>query len=76
MPQLLVRNLDPRIVTALRARAARHGRSTESEHRALLQQALLGTPPAENFKAYLRGIPQGGDLKLRRSRDRGRSVAL
>jgi len=76
MQQLLVRNLDSRIVAALRARAARHGRSAEAEHRAILRQALLGTPPAEDFKAYLRGIPQGDDLTIRRSRDRGRPVAL
>jgi antitoxin FitA len=76
MTQLLVRNLDPKIVSALRSRAARHGRSAEAEHRAILRQALLGAQPAEDFKAYLRGIPQGADLTVRRSRDRGRPVAL
>jgi plasmid stability protein len=44
MATLIVRNLDPRIVDALKQRAARHGRSAEAEHRELLRSALLRTP--------------------------------
>ena len=40
MGQLLVRNLPDELVTALKQRAARHGRSVEAEHRALLQETL------------------------------------
>ena len=76
MPQLLVRNLDRRVVTALKARAASRGRSAEAEHRAILEQALLGAPPQQDFKAFLRSIPATPDLRLRRSRDRGRPVEL
>jgi antitoxin FitA len=76
MPQLLVRNLDPRVVAALRARAARRGHSAEAEHRAILEQALLGASPEQDFKAFLRSIPAAPDLVLRRSRDRGRRVRL
>jgi len=76
MSQLIVRNLDRRVVSALKARAASRGRSAEAEHRAILEQALLGAPPAEDFKAYLRSIPEGAGLRLRRSRDRGRRVKL
>jgi plasmid stability protein len=76
MPQLLVRNLRPRVVAALKARAAGKGRSAEAEHRDILERALLGAPPAEDFKAYLRGMPEAPGLKLHRSKDRGRRVTL
>ena len=39
---LIVRNLDDEVVAKLRLRAARNGRSVESEHREILKQALLG----------------------------------
>lgn len=41
MANLIVRNLDERIVQALRERAARHGHSAEAEHRAILEASLL-----------------------------------
>lgn len=37
---LHVRNLDEELVTRLKRRAARHGRSAEAEHREILRQAL------------------------------------
>lgn len=37
-----VRNLDPDLVSRLKRRAARHGRSVEAEHREILRQALAG----------------------------------
>lgn len=40
MAELLVRDLDDRLINALKRRAARMGRSTEAEHRAILQTAL------------------------------------
>ncbi len=43
MGQLIVRNLEPDIVVALKARAAAHGRSAEAEHREILREALSGT---------------------------------
>ena len=76
MSQLLVRNIDSRVVAALKARAASRGRSAEAEHRAILEQALLGAPPQQDFKAFLRSIPASPDLKLSRSRDRGRRIEL
>jgi plasmid stability protein len=76
MPQLLVRKVDRRVVAALRARAASRGRSAEAEHRAILEHALLGAPPEKDFKAYLQSIPAAPDLRIRRSRDRGRPVRL
>lgn len=76
MPQLLVRNLPPRVVTALKARAASRGRSAEAEHREILERALLGAPPAEDFKAFLRTMPAAPAFRLNRSKDRGRRIRL
>lgn len=39
---LHVRNLDDELITKLKMRAARHGRSAEAEHREILRQALAG----------------------------------
>ena len=39
---LHVRNLDDELIARLKRRAARHGRSTEAEHREILRQALAG----------------------------------
>jgi plasmid stability protein len=76
MHQLLVRNLDTKVVAALKARAAKHGRSTEAEHRAILERALLSAPPEQDFKAFLRSAPSAPGLRLTRSKDRGRRVSL
>ena len=40
MAQLTVRNIPLEVVRALRVRAARNGRSAESEHRLILAQIL------------------------------------
>jgi plasmid stability protein len=40
MAQLIVRDLDEDVVRALKARAARNGRSAEAEHRRILEAAL------------------------------------
>ncbi len=37
---LHLRNLDDELIARLKRRAARHGRSTEAEHREILRQAL------------------------------------
>ena len=42
MATLTVRNLDDDVVRRLRIRAAEHGRSTEAEHRDILQMVLVG----------------------------------
>jgi plasmid stability protein len=77
VPQLLVRRVDERALTALRARAARNGRSVEAEHRELLRQALLGPAPQRSFKEYLQAIPDvGPDDLFERRRERPRRVRL
>ena len=40
MAQLLVRDVPDHIAAALKKRAKKHGRSTEAEHRALLEENL------------------------------------
>ncbi|MEM0938105.1 MAG: hypothetical protein AAGJ91_19665 [Pseudomonadota bacterium] len=49
--QLTVRNLDPRIAAALKARASRAGRSAEAEHRRILEETLLAPDGSEFFDA-------------------------
>jgi plasmid stability protein len=66
---LHVRNLDD-LIAKLKRRAARHGRSTEGEHREILRQALAAEiePSFESLAADLR--------KLTRSRKHTPSEAL
>lgn len=59
MANLVVRNLDQRIVDALKQRAAQHGRSAEAEHRALLEETLL-RPKRKSFTEVLKSIPNVG----------------
>ncbi len=59
MASLVVRNLDPDIVDALKQRAARHGRSAEAEHRALLEAVLL-RPRGKSFAEALASMPDIG----------------
>lgn len=59
MPSLIVRNIDESIVRALKERAARHGRSAEAEHRALLSRVLLG-PPRRSLAEVLAAMPNAG----------------
>lgn len=60
MSQLIVRNVDPAVVRALKRRAARHGRSAEAEHREILRQALAVDEDAAAFKDLLAAMPDVG----------------
>ena len=62
MTRLLVRDLEPEVVLALKRRAAKHGRSAEAEHREILKQALLG-PKKHSFAQILAAMPNVGDDK-------------
>ena len=76
MSQLIVRNVDPAIVTALKLRAVRHGRSAEAEHRELLREALLKRGSGR-LKAYLLAMPNvGDDADFELPRGRARRVKL
>ena len=70
-----MRNVHPRVVAALKTRAASHGRSAEAEHREILEDVLLGSR-AEDFKTYLRALPEAPAVARSRSRDRGRQTVL
>ena len=67
---LHVRNLDDELIARLKRRAARHGRSTEAEHREILRQALSADvePSFDTLAAELR--------KLRRRRKQTPSERL
>lgn len=68
---LLVRNLDEQVVLALKERAARHKRSAEAEHRAILEQILL-RPRRKSFVQVLASMPNvGKDEDFGRLEDAG-----
>jgi plasmid stability protein len=71
--QLIVRNLDPSVVAALRTRAARSGRSMEAEHREILKAVLRPSRRRPNLKEWLgRMPPVGTDRDFARPRSRSR----
>ncbi len=61
MAQLVVRNLEPEVVDALKQRAARRGHSTEAEHREILREALGRARKAKPLKQLLLEMPAAGD---------------
>jgi len=76
MGQLIVRNLDDELVVALKRRAARHGRSAEAEHRAILREVLAHGADAPSFKEFLASMPDVGlDDELTPPRDLPRDVS-
>jgi plasmid stability protein len=77
MAQLIVRNLEASLVKALKARAAKHGRSAEAEHREILRAALQQVEPTPTLKDLLLSMPNVGlGRYLKRRRDYGRPVRL
>ena len=73
---LIVRNLDDALVGRLKLRAARHGRSAEAEHRAILQDVLAAEPTGslKEVAARLRELTRGrrhtpAEELLRETRD-------
>ena len=77
MSQLVVRNVDPEVVKALKLRAAASGRSAEAEHRAILREALVGRRPGRTFKEALLAMPDAGsDRLLLPPRGKARKVDL
>jgi len=77
MAQMIVRNLKPEIVAALRARAARRGQSMEAEHREILHQALGTNKRPGSLKELLLAMPGvGKDNDFERFRQKSRRVRL
>jgi antitoxin FitA len=73
---LHVRNLDDELTAKLKRRAARHGRSTEAEHREILREALTGEDESsfDKLAADLRQLTKGrkqtpSEVLLREGRD-------
>lgn len=62
MANLLVRDLDPSVVDALKERAVQHKRSAEAEHREILKEALL-RPKKKSFAEVLAAMPDVGEDK-------------
>jgi plasmid stability protein len=77
MPQLLVRDLDQKLVNKLRRRAAAEGTSVEEAHRRLLRKALSGKAgPELSFLEFLRSAPKDDGVHFPRSTDLPRTVSL
>lgn len=79
MGQVIVRNLDDRVIDALKARAARQGRSLEGELRLILERAAAerfvdiaeARTRAERISRSLEGRPHSDSAALiREDRDR------
>jgi plasmid stability protein len=61
MAQLLVRNVDDRLVSELEHRAAQAGVSAEEEHRRILNEALAPREQRPSFKDHLLSMPDVGE---------------
>ncbi|TXH67101.1 MAG: DNA-binding protein [Thiothrix sp.] len=59
MANLIVHNLKPEIIDALKQRVARHGHSTEMEHRIILREVLI-TLKKRSLAELLRTMPSVG----------------
>ncbi len=75
MAQLIVRRLEDEVVSELRKRAARSGRSVEAEHREILRTVLRRSRGARSLKELLLEMPAAGeDSDFARPRARPRRV--
>lgn len=59
MANLIVRNIDEKIVKALKARAGRAGISAEAQHRKILEASLL-KPEKKSFAQVIKSMPNVG----------------
>ena len=75
MAQLIVRNVDPALVRALKRRASGKGRSAEAEHRQILQDALGPRARRTPLTSLLLEIPDvGRDEDFVRAPDKPRAI--
>jgi antitoxin FitA len=70
MSAIVVRNLSPETHRALQARAAQHGRSTEAEVRAILDEAVRPIARVKLGSALAALAQPFGGLDLEISRDK------
>lgn len=62
MPQLIVRQIEEKVVKKLKERAGQHGVSMEEEHRRILRDTLLGRSGRKrSFKDFLLSMPDVGE---------------
>jgi plasmid stability protein len=79
MGQLLVRDLDDEVIRRIKQRAAANGRSTEAEHRAILEAAVrisndhLVERARQLWHAITDGGPDSADMSQFRDRRTARS---
>ena len=78
MSQLIVRQIEEKVVKKLKQQAGAHGVSMEEEHRRILRESLLGkSGKRPSFKEYLRQMPNvGDDADFERGPQLERSIAL
>jgi len=61
MPQLIVRQIEEKVVRKLKQQAGMHGVSMEEEHRRILRKSLLGKAGKRtSFKEALLAMPNVG----------------
>ena len=63
MANLIVRNVDEKIIKALKARAGRRGVSAEAEHREILAQALLKSRK-RSFAEVIAAMPMSAKIQI------------
>jgi plasmid stability protein len=78
MAQLIVRQIEEKVVKKLKQQAGAHGVSMEEEHRRILRESLLGKGTGrKSFKDALLSMPNvGKDADFERGPQIGRSIDL
>jgi plasmid stability protein len=78
MPQLIVRQIEEKVVKKLKQQAGMHGVSMEEEHRRILRKSLLGKAGKRtSFKEALLAMPNvGKDADFERGPQLERPVEL
>lgn len=78
MPQLIVRQIEEKVVKKLKQQAGEHGVSMEEEHRRILRESLLGKAVRRtSFKEALLAMPDvGKDEDFQRGPQLERAVEL
>jgi plasmid stability protein len=73
--QLIVRNIEDKVVRKLKERAAKYGVSMEEEHRRILRDILLEErKPKMSFLEFLCTAPDFGDPDKLRQKDKPRDI--
>jgi plasmid stability protein len=78
MPQLIVRQIEEKVVKKLKQQAGAHGVSMEEEHRRILRESLLGNAGRRtSFKETLLAMPNvGKDADFERGPQLERPIKL